>query len=144
MKKQKISGKRRLTQQTSQKRAFHKTSAKNTLNDAAGVRRRLTTKTLNDPPTGYTVSSKLRDIGNSKGVILNNRILEEAGIAPESDLLIHAAEGLIIIEATSKGTVNTNLSTWDAGFKQAIKKGKRQESDLWKGLENKFDQEEWT
>ncbi len=92
----------------------------------------------------YSVSSKLRDIGNSKGVILNNRVIAQAGITPEADLIIHASDGVVIIQVKDIGNVNTNLSTWDAQFKKAIKKSKRPEGDVWEGLENKFDQEDWT
>jgi antitoxin component of MazEF toxin-antitoxin module len=92
----------------------------------------------------YSVSSKLRDIGNSKGVILNNRVIAQAGITPEADLIIHASDGVVIIQVKETANVNTNLSSWDAQYKKAMKKGKRPEGDVWEGMENKFDQEEWT
>lgn len=96
-----------------------------------------------EPSSVYSVSSKLRDIGNSKGVILNNRIIAQAGFTSKADLIIHASEGVVIIQVKDTGNVNTNLSSWDAQFKEAIKKGKRPEGDVWEGLENQFDQEEW-
>ena len=97
-----------------------------------------------EPSSVYSVTSKLRDIGNSKGVILNNRIIAQAGITSEVDLIIHASDGVVIIQVKDTGNVNTDLSSWDAQYKKAIKKGKRPEGDMWEGLENKFDQEEWT
>ena len=143
MKKQKKSTQSRSAGQFVKKQASGKTHAKSTV--SYSVRDgRLRTTAFKEPASGYSVSSKLRDIGNSKGVILNNRILEDAGITSEADLIIHASDGMIIIQARYTGSVNTNLATWDAEFKKSFKKDKLPEGDMWKGLENKFDQEEWT
>lgn len=100
---------------------------------------------LNEPVQSYSISSKIRPIGNSKGVILPNRVIEEAGISPDADLIIQVAEGLIIIaEAKSTGSVNTDLSSWDEQFKKVIKLGNKSEPDLWGGMQNSFDEEGWT
>jgi antitoxin component of MazEF toxin-antitoxin module len=50
----------------------------------------------------YSVSSRLRRIGNSRGVILSNRLIEEAGIAPDAELVLKAVEGVIIIAEAKK------------------------------------------
>ena len=81
---------------------------------------------------------------NSKGVILPNRIIEEAGIAPNADVIIQVADGVILIcEADSLNSVNTNLSSWDEQFKTAIKRGNKPKADVWDGIQNRFDEEEW-
>jgi antitoxin component of MazEF toxin-antitoxin module len=92
--------------------------------------------------SGAAITTKLRAIGNSKGVILNNQLIEAAGISANADIIIRADKGKIIIEA-KKEDVNTNLSSWDKQFKQAIKAGAKPEKDLFEGIENEFDKKEW-
>jgi hypothetical protein len=143
MKSQKRPSNRRTSGQhvkKSESKKIHRTTSANYL--TGEVSRRIAVAKESSPV--YSVSSKLRDIGNSKGVILNNRIIAQAGITPEADLIIHASDGVVIIQVKNTGNINTNLSSWDAQYKKAIKKGKRPEGDVWEGLENKFDQEEWT
>jgi hypothetical protein len=90
----------------------------------------------------YSSSGKIRSIGNSRGVILNNRILEEAGISTESNVLIHASKGAIIImEEKTNSAANTDLSTWETQFKKA--KSQKPDADLWGDIKNEFDLEEW-
>lgn len=99
---------------------------------------------LNELNPTYSISSKIRPIGNSKGVILPNRVIEEAGISPDADLIIQVADGVILIaEAKSHVSVNTDLSSWDEQFKNAIKMGNKPEADVWEGMKNRFDEEEW-
>ena len=95
---------------------------------------------VEEPLASYT--SRIRAIGNSKGVILNNQMIESAGLSPEMDILIVAAEGAITITQKDAG-VNTDISTWDKQFKNAIKKGAKPEGDLFEGLKNDFDEKEW-
>lgn len=103
------------------------------------------TPVVKEPDQPYTISSRIRSIGNSKGVILSNRVIREAGIAPDADLIIQASNGMILIAAVkSRSTVNTDLSSWDADFKNAIKRGNKPEADEWEGVQNGFDKEEWT
>ena len=100
---------------------------------------------LKEVNPSYSVSSRIRSIGNSKGVILPNRVIREAGLTPDADLIIQVADGVILIaEFKSAEHVNTDLSSWDKLFKNAIKAGKKPEADLWKGVQNLFDEEEWT
>jgi hypothetical protein len=96
---------------------------------------------LKEPLASYT--SRIRAIGNSKGVILNNQLIESAGLSPEMDILIVAAEGKITIMQIKDTGVNTDISTWDKQFKNAIKKGAKPEGDLFEGMKNDFDEKEW-
>jgi len=96
---------------------------------------------LEEPLATYT--SRIRAIGNSKGVILNNQLIESAGLNQDLDILIMAAEGIITIIQIRDAGVNTDISTWDKQFKNAIKKGAKPESDLFEGMKNDFDEKEW-
>ncbi len=91
-------------------------------------------------------TSRIRAIGNSKGVILNNQLIETAGLNVEADVMIQANDGVITIiqmKAPEVNEVNTDLSTWDKQFKAAIKRGARPEGDLFEGMANDFDSKEW-
>jgi antitoxin component of MazEF toxin-antitoxin module len=102
-------------------------------------------KGLEEEAVLYSVSSRLRRIGNSRGVILSNRLIEEAGIAPDAELVLKAVEGVIIIsEAKKPSRVHTDLAVWEAEFRKMMKKGKKPEGDLFEGMQNSFDGEEWT
>lgn len=94
-----------------------------------------------EPAASYT--SRIRAIGNSKGVILNSQVIETAGIKPDADILIQAGDGVIVIFQAKETGINTDLSTWDKQFKAAIKKGAKPEKDLFEGIENDFDIKEW-
>src|SRR4051794_36477352 len=73
---------------------------------------------LNDMNPSYSITSRIRPIGNSKGIILPNRVIEESRISPTADLVIRAGDGVILIaEAESHRRVNTSLSSWDDQFK---------------------------
>jgi antitoxin component of MazEF toxin-antitoxin module len=91
----------------------------------------------------YRAYTRIRAIGNSKGVILSNQVIEAARINPEIDVLVMAKEGMIMIVEAKSSTVNTNLSSWDDQFKNAIKGLKKPEKDMFRGMENEFDQSEW-
>lgn len=88
------------------------------------------------------VRSRIRSVGNSKEVILNNQLLKAAGISIEEDISIEAGVGVITI-SQAKPDVNTDLSTWDTQFKKAIKSGHLPEGDLFEGLEDEYDKTEW-
>ena|SRR5215469_2813591 len=89
------------------------------------------------------VSSRIRAIGNSRGVILSSQLIEKAGIPPDGPIDIHADKGMIVITASEKvSRVNTDLGTWDKQFKKAIRDGNKPEGDLWEGIANAFDQQE--
>src|SRR5687768_6594887 len=66
---------------------------------------------VTDVQARYATRSRIRAIGNSRGVILSNRVLEEGGIGQEADILIQAIAGMIIIRPAEKvSAVNTNLA----------------------------------
>lgn len=88
-------------------------------------------------------TSRLRAIGNSKGVILNNQLIEKAGLNADMDVVIRAEEGVITIIQVKEPPVNNDLSTWDKQFKAAIKKGAKPEKDLFGGMTNDFEVNEW-
>ncbi len=94
-----------------------------------------------EPMVFYT--TRIRAIGNSKGVILNNQLIESAGLKPEADIVIHASEGVITIMQLKEKGVNTDLSSWDKQFKATIKKGVKPETDMFEGMKNDFDSKEW-
>ena len=99
------------------------------------------TSHVEEPAASYT--SRIRAIGNSRGVILNNQVIETAGIKPNSDIQIQAGDGVIVILQAKETSINTDLSTWDKQFKAAIKKGAKPEKDLFEGIDNEFDTKEW-
>jgi antitoxin component of MazEF toxin-antitoxin module len=88
-------------------------------------------------------TTRIRAIGNSRGVILNNQLIEKAGLDPNMDIVIEAANGAIIIVQVKEQEVNTDLSTWDQQFQAAIKKGQKPEKDLFEAMENDFDSKDW-
>lgn len=91
-----------------------------------------------------SVLARIRKIGNSKGILLNNRIISESGIEDGAELIVTAEKNRIIITpAQSKRKINIDISTWEAQFKEAIKGGDKPETDLFEGMENEFDKEEW-
>ena len=98
--------------------------------------------TANSKPT--SVKGRIRKIGNSKGILLSNSMLKELGIEEGAEVIVTTEQGLITIKpAENKRKINTDLSTWEAQFKAAIKSGDKPEKDLFEGMENKFDKEEW-
>lgn len=90
------------------------------------------------------MTSRIRKIGNSKGIILSNRLIDELGVSVGSEVILIAQKGQVIIKPSENTRkLNTNLSTWEAQFKEAIKDGDRPEKDMFEGMENNFDKEEW-
>ena len=89
------------------------------------------------------IRSRIRPIGNSKGVILSNHLIEAAGLNAKDDIVIHAADGVIYIIQYKSPEVNSDLSTWDKQFKISNKAGNKPEGDLFEGMSNEFDKNEW-
>jgi antitoxin component of MazEF toxin-antitoxin module len=87
-------------------------------------------KKASSPTPAAVFTSKIRAIGNSRGVILNSQLLDAAGLFPDEDIVIRASDGLITIQRVEKSAVNSNLSTWDKQFKAAIKAVAKPETDL--------------
>lgn len=88
------------------------------------------------------VRSVFRDIGNSKGVVISQKIIDLAGIHT-NNVVIEASKGEIMIRSVDDKTVNTDLSSWGTQFKNALKSDQVPDSDLFDGMKNKFDDEEW-
>lgn len=92
----------------------------------------------------YQTLGRIRKIGNSKGILLSARVLKELGVPDDSEVNITTDNGRIIITPiTNSRKINTDLSTWEAQFKAAIENGDKPEADLFGGVENTFDKEEW-
>ena len=92
--------------------------------------------------TPLQVRSVFRNIGNSKGVIISKKMIEVAGIHT-NNVIVEASKGEIRIRPVDEKTVNTNMSTWGKQFKDALKSGQEADGDLFGGMKNKFDEEEW-
>jgi antitoxin component of MazEF toxin-antitoxin module len=101
------------------------------------------TNIMNPLFMAHAVKSRIRAIGNSKGVILNNQLLKDANINTDADVVAFADEGKIIIMQAKNTDINTDISTWDLQFKAAKKKGFKPKGDLFDGLRNDFDSKEW-
>ncbi len=97
---------------------------------------------VDEPEVEYAVRTSFRSVGNSKGLIISSKLIEASGISG-NDLIIEAANGIIAIRALNSTDVNSDLSTWDRQFKLALKNGDKAEGDLFDGVKNEFDEEEW-
>lgn len=83
-----------------------------------------------------SVSTRIRKIGNSKGILLSNSIISELGVEDGAEVIVTAEKGQIIIKpAENKRKINTHLSTWESQFKAAIKNGDKPEADMFEGME---------
>lgn len=124
------------------------TTKRNRKKAGAGGKKRtppgITSRELTNPvKSKASIRSRIRPIGNSKGVILSNHIIEAAGLNAAADIVIQAADGVIYILQLKTPEVNTDLSTWDKQFKEAIKTGNKPDDDLFNGMANEFDSKEW-
>ena len=87
----------------------------------------------------------LTKIGNSYGVILNKKMLQQAGVITSKEITIEVKEGAIIIAPVPKDIpLNLDRSTWDAQFKKAIKTGHKPEKSLWPDDVSAAADKEWT
>ncbi len=75
------------------------------------------------------VTTSIRSIGDSKGIILHKQILEKSGIT--GDVMITARHGAIIIVAAQPLRVNKDLKTWGTQFKRAFSDGHAPEKSIW-------------
>lgn len=88
------------------------------------------------------IRSVLRNIGNSTGVIITRKMMEVANLKSKA-IFIEAFKGEIRIRPVDETMVNTDLSSWGKQFESAIKSGHAPEDDLFLGMKNAFDEEEW-
>ena len=90
------------------------------------------------------MQTTLKKIGNSFGVILNKKLLSEAGIT-NSDIVIEAKKNAIIISpVTKRRPINKDLSTWRKQIKTAIKQGQKPEKSVWENSISETEEKEWT
>lgn len=82
------------------------------------------------------MKTKLRKIGNSSGVILSKRVLQELNIEPTDELQIAVRDGQILIQKIAE-----SRSDWKEQF---IKNGSLEDAAVEMEFSNKFDEEEWT
>jgi len=81
--------------------------------------------------------TKIVKVGNSHGILLSKSLMRQYNFGTEVD-----------IEATEKGLVITPVkkpprADWSERFTQAIEKGQQPENDMFEGIENDFDNDEW-
>ncbi len=87
----------------------------------------------------------LRKIGNSRGVLLTKEIIDKLDIVDgqEIEVSLHDASSIVLkptkLKKKKRPSLNLDLSTWEAQFKTAIKKGELPEKDVFEGMSNKFD-----
>ena len=91
------------------------------------------------------METNLKKIGNSFGVIINKKLLEEAGINNTTSITIEARRNTIIISPiTKRKPLNRDLSTWRKQIKDAIKQGQKPEKSVWGNKLTEQEEKEWT
>ena len=75
-------------------------------------------------------------IGNSRGLIIPKKMLQELGVV--SDVNIEFKNGGLFISA-----IDETRKGWVDAFKKSVEEHGKPE-DLFEGLENDFDNKEWT
>jgi antitoxin component of MazEF toxin-antitoxin module len=90
------------------------------------------------------METNLKKIGNSFGVIINKKLLEEAGISNTTNITIEARRNTIIISPiTKRKPLNRDLSTWRKQIKDAIKQGQKPEKSIWGNKLTEQEEKEW-
>ena len=96
----------------------------------------------------YTTT--VRKIGNSNGVLLSKAVLKKLKIenGQAIDFILNDDNTLVLkpvkkIIKPKRNKLNLSLASWDKQFKQAIQKKELPEKDMFEGLTNKFDENEW-
>jgi len=84
------------------------------------------------------MTSHLRKIGNSHSVIIPKFMLQRLSI--EKEISIQISGNQIIIEPKKR----TPREGWEKQIEKAIAEGHEPEGDLFEGLKNEFDDNEWT
>ena len=93
----------------------------------------------------FVMQTNLKKIGNSFGVILNKKLLDQAGIIRNADIIIEAQRNAIIISpATKRRPLNRDLTTWRKQIKAAIKHDQKPEKSVWGNRLTKEEEKEWT
>lgn len=82
------------------------------------------------------MKTRIRKIGNSSGVILSKRILDELNIEPKDELTLMVKDGKIVIQKIEETREN-----WKEQF---VKAGSLTDKEAVMDFPNQFDEEEWT
>lgn len=82
------------------------------------------------------MTTRIRKIGNSSGIIISKRMLDELNIEPKDELELIVKEGKILIQKIEEPRKN-----WKEKF---LKAGSIQEKEDLMGFSNDFDTQEWT
>ena len=82
--------------------------------------------------------TKLRKIGNSKGIALSKSLLEQYQFEEEVEIVTQE-NGLLIMPVKAKPR-----EEWDKQFKLANKQQHKPDTAMLEGFSNQFDKEEWT
>ena len=82
--------------------------------------------------------TKLRKIGNSKGITLSKSLLDQYQFEEEVEIVIQE-NGLLIMPVKAKPR-----EEWEKQFRTAIKHGQKPDQALLETFSNQFDKEEWT
>jgi antitoxin component of MazEF toxin-antitoxin module len=90
------------------------------------------------------MQTQLRKIGNSTGVMIAKKMLDESGIEPNAEVNIEVSGRAIIITALNhRRPLNGNLGTWRAQIRTAIKGGQKTGKSVWKNDGNKAFAKDW-
>jgi antitoxin MazE len=84
------------------------------------------------------MKTRLKKIGNSKGITLSKSLLEQYNIEDEVEIVAQA-DGLLIKPAKAK-----SREQWDELFKSAKKSGYMPDKAMLENYSNSFDKTEWT
>ena len=82
--------------------------------------------------------TRLKKIGNSKGITLSKHLLEQYQFEDEVEIL-PLENGILIMPVKVKPR-----EQWDEQFKKAKKEGHVPDKALLEGFSNSFDKKEWT
>ena len=82
--------------------------------------------------------TKLRKIGNSKGITLSKSLLEQYQFEEEVEIVTQE-NGLLIMPVKAKPR-----EEWETQFKTAIRQGHKPDNALLEVFPNQFDKDNWT
>ena len=84
------------------------------------------------------MKTRLKKIGNSKGITLSKALLEQYKFENEVEIVAQE-NGLLIMPAKAR-----SREQWEDQFKMAKKAGHKPDKNLLEGVSNSFDKKEWT
>ena len=84
------------------------------------------------------MKTRLKKIGNSKGITLSKSLLDQYQFEDEVEVIAQE-NGVLIMPVKVKPR-----EQWDEQFKKAKKEGHTPDNALLEGFRNSFDKKEWT